>query len=113
HLLKLAYGRELPPLIADRRDKMGFPVPLKEWFGGELHGFVQDVFRSRRAAERPFLNAGAVLANIDNAGRFSRKLWGLLSLELWQGLFHDRGAEYRSMLTGSAPQPDPSALAAT
>src|SRR5712691_8622254 len=29
HLLKLAYGHELPAAIADRRDKMGFPVPLK------------------------------------------------------------------------------------
>src|SRR5262249_16162079 len=29
HLLKLAYGPALPPAIAERRDKMGFPVPLK------------------------------------------------------------------------------------
>jgi len=40
HLLKLAYGRELPTQILARRDKMGFPVPLKEWFLGELHEFV-------------------------------------------------------------------------
>ncbi len=82
---------------------MGFPVPLKEWFGGELHGFVQDIFRSRNAAQRPFLNAKAVLANIDNSGRFSRKVWGLLSLELWQQMFHDRGAEYRAMLATAEP----------
>ncbi|HEX3861627.1 MAG TPA: asparagine synthase (glutamine-hydrolyzing) [Stellaceae bacterium] len=99
HLLKLAYGHELPPAIAERRDKMGFPVPLKEWFAGELNEYVQDTFRSSKALQRPFLNAKAVLANIDSAGRFSRKLWGLLSLELWQGLFQDRAAEYRAMLT--------------
>jgi asparagine synthase (glutamine-hydrolysing) len=109
HLLKLAYGHELPPVIAERRDKMGFPVPLKEWFAGELQAFVRDTFSSRNARERPFVNSPAILANMDSAGRFSRKLWGLLSLELWQSLFHDRGAEYRRMLTDT---PDLAAVAA-
>jgi len=109
HLLKLAYGHELPAAILERRDKMGFPVPLKEWFSGELHDLVQETFRSRNARQRPFMNAPAVLANIEGAGRFSRKLWGLLSLELWHQMFHDRGAEYRRML---ADAPDAAALAA-
>jgi asparagine synthase (glutamine-hydrolysing) len=99
NLLKLAYGNELPTGIADRRDKMGFPVPLKEWFSGELHDLVSDTFRSRNARHRPFLNVDAVLANLDKAGRFSRKFWGLLSLELWHQMFHDRAARYRRMLT--------------
>jgi asparagine synthase (glutamine-hydrolysing) len=98
HLLKTAYAGALPEAIAERRDKMGFPVPLKEWFGGELSGLVSDVFHSRSARQRPFLNAEAVLANLGNAGRFSRKLWGLLSLELWHQMFHDRAGEYRAML---------------
>jgi asparagine synthase (glutamine-hydrolysing) len=107
HLLKLAYGHELPSQIVDRRDKMGFPVPLKEWFSGELQDLVQDTFRSRNARQRPFLNAEAVLANFDTAGRFSRKVWGLLSLELWHQMFHDRAAEYGRML---ADMPDPAAV---
>ncbi len=103
HLLKLAYRDELPAAIADRRDKMGFPVPLKEWFAGELKDLVHDTFRSRNARERPFLHADAVLANMGQAHRFSRKVWGLLSLELWHQMFHDRGAEYRRMLA-DAPE---------
>ena len=99
HLLKLAYGHELPPAIAERRDKMGFPVPLKEWFSGELHDLVHDIFRGRNARHRPFLNSHAVLANFETAGRFSRKVWGLLSLELWHQMFHDRAAHYRRMLS--------------
>jgi asparagine synthase (glutamine-hydrolysing) len=98
HLLKLAYGAQLPKLIAERRDKMGFPVPLKEWFTGELRDLVQDTFRSRHARQRPFLNSPAVLANFENASRFSRKVWGLLSLELWHQTFHDQSARYRRML---------------
>ena len=99
HLLKLAYADVLPAPIAERRDKMGFPVPLKEWFSGELRDFVQDAFRSRQAQHRPFMNAEAVLANFETAGRFSRKVWGLLCLELWHRIFHDRAAEYRRMLS--------------
>jgi asparagine synthase (glutamine-hydrolysing) len=99
HLLKLAYGHELPTAIADRRDKMGFPVPLKEWFSGELHDLVSDTFGGRKARDRSFLNADPALTSLGTAGRFSRKLWGLLSLELWHQMFHDRAAGYRRMLT--------------
>lgn len=102
HLLKLAYRDQLPKAIAERRDKMGFPVPLKEWFAGELGDLVQDTFRSRNARTRPFMHAEAVLANMNNAHRYSRKLWGLLSLELWHQMFHDRAAEYRRMLDAPA-----------
>src|SRR6266446_331597 len=98
HLLKLAYGAQLPPPIAKRRDKMGFPVPLKEWFSAELRDLVEDTFRSQCARQRPFMNAPAILANFENAGRFSRKVWGLLSLELWHQIFHDRADRYRRML---------------
>jgi asparagine synthase (glutamine-hydrolysing) len=101
HLLKLAYDSELPEAIGNRRDKMGFPVPLKEWFSGELNGFVRDVLGSGRARERAYLNAAAVLANLGETGRFSRKTWGLLSLELWQQQFHDRAAHYRRLLASA------------
>jgi asparagine synthase (glutamine-hydrolysing) len=67
-----------------------------------LRGLVQDTFRSRHARQRPFLNAEAVLANFENAGRFSRKVWGLLCLELWHQIFHDRAAHYRRMLVEGA-----------
>jgi asparagine synthase (glutamine-hydrolysing) len=95
HLLKAAVGHEIPEPILHRRDKMGFPVPLKEWFGNELQEFVQDIFGSSAARTRPFMRADAVLANFGRAGRFSRKAWGLLSLEIWQQTFHDRASQIR------------------
>ena len=103
HLLKLALGGELPDAILNRRDKMGFPVPLKEWFVEELRDFVQDLFRSRAARSRPFMNADAVLANFEQAGRFSRKTWGLISLEIWHQMFHDRASEIRRSAALVAP----------
>ena len=103
HLLKTACAGVLPAPLLDRRDKMGFPVPLKEWFTGELRDMVADVFHSTRARTRPFVNGDAVLANLDGTSRFSRKIWGLLSLELWHQTFHDRASEYRAMVGRSAP----------
>jgi asparagine synthase (glutamine-hydrolysing) len=101
HLLKQAYRTELPQALLDRRDKMGFPVPLKEWMEGDLREFVHDVFHSSKARTRPFINHAAVERNMASAGRFSRKLWGLLSLELWYRRFHDRASEFRSMRDSS------------
>ncbi len=98
HLLKSTFARQLPKTVLGRRDKMGFPVPLKEWFHGELNDMINDLFRSDRARARPFINSDAVLANFDQAGRFSRKVWGLLSLELWHQCFHDDAARFRAMV---------------
>ena len=97
HFLKRALGHHLPPEILNRRDKMGFPVPLKEWFQNELREFVGDLLGSSAARNRPFMNADAVLANFEKAGQFSRKTWGLLSLEIWHQTFHDKGSEIRAI----------------
>ena len=111
HLLRQSLGGALPREIVNRRDKMGFPVPLKEWFSGPLRHLVEDTFRSRQARQRPFLNPDAVIANLDGAGRFSRKTWGLLCLELWHQIFHDRADHYRRMLR-AAPAGAPPRVAA-
>jgi asparagine synthase (glutamine-hydrolysing) len=101
-LLKQAYNDKLPAMIEQRRDKMGFPVPLKEWFSGKLNDFICDTFAAAKVRRRQYLNAGAALANLENMGQFSRKIWGLLSLELWQQQFHDNAGEYRQMLGNPA-----------
>jgi asparagine synthase (glutamine-hydrolysing) len=98
HLLKLAFNELLPKEILQRRDKMGFPVPLTEWFGTELNDFVFDIFQNMKDKHRPYINADAVLRNFGHSGRFSRKTWGLLNLEIWHQLFHDRELEFRAIV---------------
>ena len=44
------------------------------------------------------MNNDLVLSRIDAEPQFGRKLWGLLSLELWQQEFHDRAAWYKQLL---------------
>lgn len=97
HLLKKVFASEIPNAVLNRRDKMGFPVPLKEWFDVELKEFVLDTFSTMAGKHRPFINSKAVLANFGSEARFSRKAWGLLSLELWHQQFHDKAAEWRKI----------------
>lgn len=93
-----AMGDALPKVILDRKNKMGFPVPLGEWIHGELGDFIRDVFHSRAARERPYFNSEAIIEGLSAESKFGRKIWGLLSLELWHQEFHDREHEYRNIL---------------
>lgn len=96
HLLKQVFEDVLPQKITQRRDKMGFPVPLKEWFAGELNEFVMDTFSSMATKHRPFINADAVKKNFGKDARFSRKAWGMLNFELWHQQFHDQASKWRN-----------------
>lgn len=81
---------ELPPAILNRKDKMGFPVPLDEWFKTSLKSFVFDIFNSQKAKERQYFNSEEILKGISSEPKFGRKIWGLLSLELWNREFVDK-----------------------
>jgi asparagine synthase (glutamine-hydrolysing) len=103
HFIKSTFADDLPKSLMQRRDKMGFPVPLKEWFAGELNDMVQDIFYTQKNRQRDFFNTDAILANFTKTEQFSRKTWGLMSLEIWHQTFHDRAAEYRAMRTNVEP----------
>ncbi len=103
HFIKSTFAHDLPKELMQRRDKMGFPVPLKEWFSGELHDMVADIFSSQKTRHRPYFNSDAILANFDKTERFSRKTWGLLSLELWHQCFHDKSGQYHRMVDEAVP----------
>ncbi|MCB4755533.1 MAG: asparagine synthase (glutamine-hydrolyzing) [Elusimicrobia bacterium] len=93
-----AMGHRLPLSIRQRKDKMGFPVPLNEWVGSDLKDYIYDIFTSQKAKERPFINNREVLNNLHRELKFGRKLWGLLSLELWQQEFHDKQSHFKNMI---------------
>jgi asparagine synthase (glutamine-hydrolysing) len=79
----------LPAPVVNRRDKMGFPTPFAEWARGPARGFVNDLFSSRAAQTREFVDNRQVLELLEREGRFGRNLWALFCLELWQQTFHD------------------------
>jgi asparagine synthase (glutamine-hydrolysing) len=84
-----AVRRLLPAVILERKDKMGFPVPLNEWVRGPLRDFVADHLLSRRARERGLYQMDAVEALVNGERAFGRQVWGLLNLELWHRAFID------------------------
>lgn len=99
-MLKEGFDHVLPPSIAQRRDKMGFPVPLNEWYRNDITDFISDIFSSRAARERSLFTAGALQGVAGKEARFSRKTWGLLNLELWFRTFQDRHQHFRGLLKG-------------
>ncbi|MEZ5123723.1 MAG: asparagine synthase C-terminal domain-containing protein [Solirubrobacterales bacterium] len=103
HVFAQATAATVPRQIAQRTDKMGFPVPLVEWARGPARDFVRDAF----ATDRDLYDRRAVLDALDGEAKFGRTFWGLLCLELWQQRFHDRERELHSLMECSAGHPAP------
>ena len=103
HILKQAVRHRVPHEILDRRDKMGFPVPLQHWYQAGARDFVHDVLTSQRAASRGIIRTGEVEQLIASEGTFGRDVWGLLSLELWFQEFIDGGYRDRIANLKSSP----------
>jgi len=89
YLLKNAIKNLLPREIIERRDKMGFPVPLNVWAKRELRDFLMDILLSSRVRERGIFDYNAIRGVLASENRFSRGLWGVLSLELFFNRFID------------------------
>ena len=90
HLFRKAVSRLLPDEIVNRKDKMGFPVPLTQWLAGPLKDFAADVLLSRAAKERGLFNGAAMEKALAGSASFNRSIWGALCLELWHRQFIDR-----------------------
>ncbi len=99
HIFKRSVRSLVPDVIAERKDKMGFPVPLTEWLRGDARQFAIDTLSSKAAQGRAVIDNRKVLAGLEGESRFGRKIWGLLCLELWQQTFHDQESHFKSMLT--------------
>jgi asparagine synthase (glutamine-hydrolysing) len=90
YLLKKAIKDIMPEEIMNRKDKMGFPVPLHIWSKNKARDFILDHLLSKQAKERNIINTQYVEKLINSEQPFSRGLWGILSLELWFNQFIDK-----------------------
>ncbi|MBN8450698.1 MAG: asparagine synthase (glutamine-hydrolyzing) [Candidatus Accumulibacter sp.] len=91
-LLRTVFSNKLPVAIRERKDKMGFPVPLNLWLkkGGRARDFIGDLLGTENARTRPYLGAGlSVDSVLDSQSVYGRNLWALVSLELWHRQFVD------------------------
>jgi asparagine synthase (glutamine-hydrolysing) len=85
-LLKRALEPFLPPEVLYRR-KMGFAVPVGEWFRKPLKSLVEDLVLSSEARARGYFNAasmkGFVREHFDGIRDRQKQLWALVNFELW------------------------------
>ena len=92
YLLKKALEPFLPRGVLYRR-KMGFGMPVAEWFRGELGEMAGDLLLSARALQRGYFRRDAVDRLIAEhrscRSEHGAKLWVLLFLELWFREFVD------------------------
>lgn len=86
YLFRKAFGNLLPSSILER-PKMGFALPLRQWFAHELYGFLSDVLFDSRTLSRGYLQREFLDVLVrEHANRRrdnSHLLWRLLALELW------------------------------
>ena len=90
HLLKEAAKHNVPEVILQRTDKMGFPTPMAQWTKGVANDFVKDILLSRQAKERGLFKTDDLEKSIKNENVFGRSVWGLLCLELWHRIYIDK-----------------------
>jgi len=90
YILKRAIKDILPQKILDRKDKMGFPVPLHIWSKNRAGEFFRDILFSKACRERGLFNHNELENLISNESAFGRRLWGLTCLELWFQTFIDK-----------------------
>ena len=99
HMFNRVAQPYLPDVITARKDKMGFPTPLSNWLANEAREFVIDTLSTSKALNRDLIDNQMVIDAIDKEPRYGRKVWGLLSLEIWQQEFHDREAKFKKMFS--------------
>jgi asparagine synthase (glutamine-hydrolysing) len=89
-LLKRAFADLLPPENVNRR-KMGFGVPVGQWFRGPLRDLLCDALLSPAALGRGYFREQEVRRlvseHLERRADHSSQLWGLLMLELWHREF--------------------------
>ena len=85
-ILRRAFADLVPPEVLSRR-KVGFKVPLEQWFRGDLIGYARELLLSDEARARGIFDIAAVArwleAAQDPRGEFGLKVWMLVNLELW------------------------------
>lgn len=90
YFLKKSVGHLLPEKILNRKDKMGFPVPLHLWAKNGAQEFISNILLSQKSRERGIFDCDKVAHIIKSEQPFGRQLWGMLSLELWFNTFIDK-----------------------
>jgi asparagine synthase (glutamine-hydrolysing) len=93
YLLKAVMRDRLPASILER-PKMGFGVPIDQWFRGKCRTIVEDTLLSSRCLQRGYFDPAAIrrLVMEQRQGRasYGSRVYALLMLELWHHEYVDQ-----------------------
>jgi asparagine synthase (glutamine-hydrolysing) len=79
-ILRKAMNNVLPPEVAWRRQKMGFPFPYQQWFASNK----SRLFHSLQGLDTPYVHMGRLSAGYDAlAATRPNYLWRVVSVALW------------------------------
>jgi asparagine synthase (glutamine-hydrolysing) len=105
-IFKKALKKVLPAQILNR-SKMGFGVPLDEWFRGQLSEYLHDNLLSSQALGRGYFERSAVEhlidAHVGGVSNHQHQLWTLLMFELWHRVFVDSAASTAAQSSTTIP----------
>ena len=89
YILKKLLSKYVPS-EAIYRPKMGFAIPLENWFRGGLGDYAKDILLDKKTQDRGFFNTKHVKRILDQQqtrNRFTKatstQIWSLLVFELW------------------------------
>lgn len=86
YILKKALKGLIPNKVMFR-PKMGFGVPIDDWFRKELKKYAYEILLSEKAISRNIFKKEEIQKLLDkhnsSAINYSPKIWALLTLELW------------------------------
>jgi len=86
YVLRQAMKRLLPAPILER-PKVGFRVPVNDWFRGPMKAFLLDHLQSDASRTRKWYRAEALRStleeHLDGRQNHEKLLWAMLSLEIW------------------------------
>ena len=82
--LKMVAKDYLPKNIIERKNKMGFPVPINEWLQDQtFKQFVVDTIKDSPLFDLGIFNYEIIIKDLSKINDFDRSLWGLLCLSQW------------------------------
>jgi asparagine synthase (glutamine-hydrolysing) len=81
----------VPPHVLNR-DKLGFPVPIKFWLKDVMYDWARDIITESQADDLIDRETALRLLAEHRTGPhdYSRKIWTLLVLLLWHGIFVEK-----------------------
>jgi asparagine synthase (glutamine-hydrolysing) len=92
HLVKRAMRQILPDAIINRK-KMGFPVPISQWFRGKSVASIRGVLMSEPTRQHGIFNMEYLARLVDDHVRGDRDnseaIWTVLNFELWTRIVID------------------------